>query len=337
LQSALTTLGSLLCTAALTLTGAPAVAAGPAAVAADPVTGSRVTGSPVTGSPVTGSPGNAARAGHAAHASARGAARPGAAGTTVVAHRGASGYAPENTLAAVDAAAGLGVRWVEVDVQRTKDGELVLVHDTTLNRTTDAAEVFPDRAPWALADFTAAEVARLDAGSWFDESFAGEPVPSFGALLERLARHNQALLLEIKAPERYPGIEAEVLRELAEHGWLTPRRGHDRLIVQSFSADSVRTVHELDPRVRTGFLGTPPVAELPRYARFADQINPRHTTVTAEYLAAVHALRGPRGRRLEVFVWTVDDGPTAAALARLGVDGVITNLPDVIRAALKKS
>src|SRR5690606_5826774 len=111
---------------------------------------------------------------------------------------------------------------------------------------------------------------------------------------------------------------------LRDHGWLTPRALRGRLILQSFSEDSVRTVHELNPRVRTGFLGTPPVAELPRYTRFTDQINPRHTTVTAGYVAAVQALRGPHGRRLEVFVWTVDDGPTAAALARLGVDGIIT-------------
>jgi glycerophosphoryl diester phosphodiesterase len=193
-----------------------------------------------------------------------------------------------------------------------------------------------NRAPWKLSDFTAEEVAQLDAGSWFDESFAGEPVPTLGALLERLDAHRQALLLEIKAPERYPGIEEEILRVLDDHGWLAPRYTRGRLILQSFSADSVRAVHELEPRVKTGFLGTPPVAELPHYARFTDQINPRYTTVTAEYVAAVQALRGPRGQRLEVFVWTVDDGPTAVALAGLGVDGIISNLPDVVRDALKR-
>ncbi|NED81407.1 glycerophosphodiester phosphodiesterase, partial [Streptomyces sp. SID11233] len=87
---------------------------------------------------------------------------------TVVGHRGAPAYAPENTLPSVDKAAELGFRWVENDVQRTKDGELIVLHDTTLTRTTDVEQVFPDRAPWNVRDFTAAEIARLDAGSWYN-------------------------------------------------------------------------------------------------------------------------------------------------------------------------
>lgn len=117
----------------------------------------------------------------------------------VYAHRGASAYAPENTLAAVDAADDLGVAWVENDVQLTKDGVLVVVHDTTLGRTTDAEEVFPGRAPWAVKDFTAAEIAKLDAGSWFGAGFAGARVPTLTQYLHRLERNHQKLLLEIKA------------------------------------------------------------------------------------------------------------------------------------------
>jgi glycerophosphoryl diester phosphodiesterase len=84
------------------------------------------------------------------------------------AHRGASGYAPENTLAAFGLAAELGAQAVELDVRRTLDGALVVLHDATLERTTDAAARFPDRAPWAVGSFTLAEVRTLDAGSWFD-------------------------------------------------------------------------------------------------------------------------------------------------------------------------
>jgi glycerophosphoryl diester phosphodiesterase len=86
---------------------------------------------------------------------------------TTVAHRGASAYAPENTLAAVDKADALGIEWVENDVQRTKDGELVIMHDTTLDRTTNVEKVFPRRSPWKVSDFTAAEIRKLDAVSWF--------------------------------------------------------------------------------------------------------------------------------------------------------------------------
>src|SRR5262245_18578452 len=81
----------------------------------------------------------------------------------IVAHRGASAYAPENTLAAVDRRTALGFSWIENDVQRTKDGRLVVIHDTTLDRTTNAEQLFPDRRPWRVKDFTSAEIARLDA------------------------------------------------------------------------------------------------------------------------------------------------------------------------------
>src|SRR5690606_3104315 len=164
--------------------------------------------------------GQAAAATPSGPSGADGTAQATAQAPEVIAHRGASGYAPENTLAAVEAADRLDTTWVEVDVQRTADGELVLVHDTTLERTTDAEEVFPDRAPWDVADFTAEEIARLDAGSWFGEEFAGEPVPTLGEALATLEANDQKLLLELKDPELYPGIEEEVLAELAEAGWL---------------------------------------------------------------------------------------------------------------------
>ncbi|KMS81898.1 glycerophosphodiester phosphodiesterase [Streptomyces leeuwenhoekii] len=254
---------------------------------------------------------------------------------TVIAHRGASAYAPENTLAAVDKAAELGIRWVEDDVQRTKDGELVVLHDDSLRRTTDVEEVFPDRAPWKVKDFTAAEIARLDAGSWFGPAWAGARVPTLEQYVRRVEHHHQKLLLEIKNPALYPGIERQTLKVLANEGWLDRRHVAHRLVVQSFSADSVRTVHELKPAVKTGFLGTPPVAELPAYAAFTDQINPSHGSLSAGYVSAVQAVTGPHGRPLEVFTWTVDDAERARQVAGYGVDGIITNKPDVVRGAVR--
>ncbi|MET8980136.1 glycerophosphodiester phosphodiesterase family protein [Streptomyces sp. NPDC004539] len=262
---------------------------------------------------------------------ARAAARP---APVVVAHRGASAQAPENTLAAVDKAAEMDVAWVENDVQRTKDGELVVIHDDTLRRTTNAAKIFPGRSPWKVKDFTAAEIAQLDAGSWFGPAFAGERVPTLKQFVNRLDRHRQKLLLEIKNPQFYPGIEQQIIKVLGNEGWLDRWHVAHRLVVQSFSADSIRTVHSLRPAVRTGFLGTPAVADLPAYSRFADLINPSHTTVTGAYVSAVHAHWGPHGVPLGVFVWTVDDAVSARRAAGYGVDGIITNKPDVVRAAL---
>ncbi|WPB93903.1 glycerophosphodiester phosphodiesterase [Streptomyces malaysiensis] len=253
--------------------------------------------------------------------------------TVTVAHRGASAYAPENTLAAVDAADDLGIDWVENDVQRTKDGELIVMHDTTLSRTTDVEQVFPDRAPWNISDFTLDEIEKLDAGGWFGPEFQGETVPTLDEYMDRVSDNHQKLLLELKAPELYPGIERQTLRELRREGWLDHRHKR-RLIVQSFSADSVRSVHRLRPDIKTGFLGTPAVADLPDYAEFSDQINPSYKTIDAGYVAAVRAVDGAHGKPLEVYTWTVNDGPAAVSVAGMGVDGIITNKPDVIRDAL---
>ncbi|WP_329032656.1 glycerophosphodiester phosphodiesterase family protein [Streptomyces sp. NBC_01725] len=252
----------------------------------------------------------------------------------VIAHRGASAYAPENTLAAVDKAEDLGIDWVENDVQRTKDGELVVLHDTDLKRTTDAEQVFPDRAPWNVKDFTAAEIARLDAGSWFGAEWAGARVPTLKQYLDSVEENRQKLLLEIKAPELYPGIEKDTLRVLRAEGWLDRAHVRNKLVIQSFGAASVKAVHEQRPDVTTGFLGTPAVADLPSYAAFTDQINPTHSSLTAEYVAAVHRLKGAHGKRLQVNTWTVNDAAGAVRVDGLGVDGIITNNPDVVRDAV---
>ncbi|WP_406175836.1 glycerophosphodiester phosphodiesterase [Streptomyces canus] len=253
----------------------------------------------------------------------------------IIAHRGASGYAPENTLAAVDKAARLGAVWVENDVQRTRDGKLVVLHDDSLRRTTDVEQVFPGRAPWKVKDFTAAEIARLDAGSWFGAAFTGARVPTLKQYVHRVDLHHQKLLLELKNPELYPGIEQETLKLLSNEGWLD-RKHRDRLVVQSFSAASLRTVHDLKPAVKTGFLGRPSVADLHAYAAFADQINPSYAAVSRAYVSAVRAFTGPHGRPLEVSTWTVNTADAARLVAGYGVDGIITNKPDVVRGALRE-
>ncbi|SOE26904.1 glycerophosphodiester phosphodiesterase [Streptomyces sp. OK228] len=255
----------------------------------------------------------------------------------VVSHRGASAYAPENTLASIDKAAAMGFGWVENDVQRTKDGELVVLHDASLARTTDVKKVYPHRAPWKVKDFTAAEVARLDAGSWFGPRYAGTRVPTLKQYMHRVSHNHQKLVLEIKNPELYPGIERQTLKVLSNEGWLDPDHLRNRLVVQSFSEHSVRTVHELRPGITTAFLGQPSVARLHEYARFADLINPDHASLSAGYVSAVHSFVGPHIRPMEVFTWTIDDANTARRLAGYGVDGVITNKPDVIRSALQQT
>ncbi|MFD7029866.1 glycerophosphodiester phosphodiesterase [Streptomyces sp. NPDC059917] len=249
----------------------------------------------------------------------------------VYAHRGASAYAPENTLASIDLAARLGMDWVENDVQRTKDGVLVVIHDDTLKRTTDAAKVFPKRSPWRVKDFTAAEIARLDAGSWFRPEFAGARIPTLREYLDRVQLNQGRLLLEVKKPELYPGIEREILDLLDSRGWLDARHVASRLVVQSFSADSVALVHRMRPDVVTAFLGAPPEEDLERYAAFSDRINPWFREINADWVARVHALQGPHGKAMEVDTWIVDDSDTTQRVVEMGVDGIISNRPDLVR------
>ncbi|MFD7920297.1 glycerophosphodiester phosphodiesterase [Streptomyces sp. NPDC059740] len=261
---------------------------------------------------------------------------PGARQVVTVGHRGASHYAPENTVAAVDEAARRRVRWVENDVQRTRDGVLVVLHDATLTRTTDVEQRYPGRSPWRVGDLTAAEVGRLDAGGWFGRRYRGERVPTLTAYLAALERNRQSLLLELKDPARYPGIERQTLATLRTAGWLDQAHVRRRLVVQSFDARALRTVHRLRPAVRTGFLGRPRVRELPQYARFCDLVNPEQRKADAAYLAAVHGRRGPHGEPLRSFVWTVDKKNEAVRLARAGADGVISDVPDVVASALHR-
>jgi glycerophosphoryl diester phosphodiesterase len=251
-----------------------------------------------------------------------------------IGHRGAPAHAPENTLASVDAAHRLGVAWVENDVQRTADGRLVVLHDATLERTTNAATLFPGRSPWRIGDFTLAQVERLDAGAWFGARFAGQRVPTLDGYLRRLDRDHLSLLLEIKNPRSFPGLPGDIAARLRADGWLDPGHLRGRLMVQSFDPDAVRAFHRLCPGARTALLGNPPADRLGRYAGYLDAVNPDASRLTPGYLAAVHAVRGAHRRPLRVFPWTVDDPARAVALARAGADGVITDRPDVIRTAL---
>lgn len=246
---------------------------------------------------------------------------------TDVAHRGASAYAPENTLAAMTEADNLGASMVEADVQRTADGELVMMHDTTLERTTDVEEVFPDRGSYAVGDFTLAELRQLDAGSWFGADFAGEPIPTLRETLDHVRGLRVGFLLEVKAPELYPGIERDVARELRrDPWWLVPARPGQphRLVIQSFDWEVMESSHQLLPWIPHGLLGRVDEDQIADYARWADQINPNFRRIDDDYVAAVQEAG------LEIYVYTVNDPDDMRAQLDRGVDGIISDYPDVL-------
>lgn len=241
------------------------------------------------------------------------------------AHRGAMGHAPENTLAAFRLGVAQGSDLVESDVQRSRDGVLVLMHDTTLSRTTDVEEVFPGRAPWRVGDFTYEEIQQLDAGSWFSEEYAGEPVPTMAQMVELLRPTRTGILMELKSPALYPGLEAQVAEEFASRpGYVDSSVRAERLVVQSFDWASMARYHEVQPSVPVGLLGRPDEALLPALSTWADQVNPSFRTYDAAYVDAVHALG------MEVHTYTVNQPADMHAVLDRGVDGVITNFPDVL-------
>ena len=191
----------------------------------------------------------------------------------LIAHRGASGYAPEHTLAAYRLAIEQGADFIEQDLQITKDGALVCIHDADLARTTNVAEVFPDRATardpddkgkatrgWYTIDFTLAEIKRLDAGSWFnranpfaaDTSYVEQRIPTLEEAI-KIAGNRAGLYIELKQYPFYKSLGYDMVKKLAAtlraNGFDKPRAS-DRIFIQSFSKESLLRMKEVAPRFR---------------------------------------------------------------------------------------
>ena len=188
----------------------------------------------------------------------------------IIAHRGASYFAPEETAPAYLLAREMGVDYLELDLQRTKDGVLVALHDDDLRRTTNIAEVFPGREMDTVDKFTFAELQNLDAGSWFNIRFPERARPSFkDARILRLENvidiaegrfHKPGLYIETKSARRFPGVEKQLVELLTARGWIRPlRKGVSefprtgavlaRVIFQSFEPDSLALLKQLAPQV----------------------------------------------------------------------------------------
>ncbi|SLM47150.1 Glycerophosphoryl diester phosphodiesterase [Nitrospira japonica] len=179
----------------------------------------------------------------------------------VIAHRGASHLAPESTVPAYLMARELGADYLEIDLQRTKDGTLVVVHDDDLSRTTNVAEVFPGREKDTIDTFTFAELAQLDAGSWFNRTFPDRARGSFKGLrilrmdeviaLAESGTRRPGLYIETKAASRFPGIEEQLVGALRQRGWIEDSEGppSGRVIFQSFEPNSLVRLKSLAPRV----------------------------------------------------------------------------------------
>ncbi|WAP51374.1 glycerophosphodiester phosphodiesterase family protein [Arthrobacter sp. ATA002] len=246
-------------------------------------------------------------------------------GPLVVGHRGNSGLAPENTAAAFARALAAGADMVETDVRLSADGEPFLCHDGTGGRTTNVAEVFPERADAPITSFTAAELRRLDAGGWFGEEFAGEPV-LFLSELPAAVDFALGINLEIKAPQESPGVEEAVAAALREPDWMR-LRGQNPVAVSSFDPEAVRAFARLAPEVPAWQLveTVPDAAVLAGGAvRGLQGIVADHHSLTPDSAAAV------RAAGLGLWVYTVNDTAEMSRMIDLGADALITDFPAVL-------
>lgn len=235
---------------------------------------------------------------------------PSRSGLHVVAHRGYAAAAPENTLPALAAAALSGATWVEFDVRTTADGVPVVLHDRSVDRTTDGSG--------PVAELCIDEVERLDAGSWFSPAYAGARVPRLSQVLDLLAPLGAALLLEIKPPATAEQVKA-VVAQLDERGL------PDRTVLQSFDPGILHLADEAAPGVRRGLLrkglDADPVATAQQVG--AVFYNPTVTDVLGDP-AVVTRLRAVG---VEVMPWIANDPAAWPALQALGVAGLITDRP----------
>ncbi|MCM3722946.1 glycerophosphodiester phosphodiesterase [Solibacillus isronensis] len=234
-----------------------------------------------------------------------------------VAHRGATAYAPENTIAAFDLAVDMKADYIEIDVQRSKDGELVLIHDTTVDRTTDGTG--------KVGDLTFKQLRSLDAGSWKGEQFTGEPIPTFEEVLD-LYRGKVGILIELKAPELYPGIEEQVAAALIERNLDKPQ--NEKIIIQSFNFESIKKMDQLLPQVPIGVLTSnradTTLEALQEFSTYSDWFNPSYGIVTEELVNQVHSLG------MQIGSWTVRSQEAADFLFEMGVDAIISDYPDYV-------
>ncbi|MSR22140.1 MAG: hypothetical protein EXR92_01135 [Gemmatimonadetes bacterium] len=284
----------------------------------------------------------------------------------LIAHRGASGSAPEHTLEAYRLGIDQGADFIEPDLQITRDGVLICLHDLTLERTTDVREIFPERSRegvesgqmvgprterrrterrWYASDFTLEEIRRLDAGSWFGERFRGARVPTLSEAIE-LALRRTGVFPETKGPEVYGtkgfSMEKLLVEELARHG--LDRRGArpaTPVTIQSFSAESLEILGSqlgsnldkvllIDSPDRDGWLTR---EGLTRLSKFANGIGPAKALLREK----PEAVQWAHELGLTLFPWTfraADPGsfPSVATemsyfLYDLGVDGLFTNDP----------
>jgi glycerophosphoryl diester phosphodiesterase len=233
----------------------------------------------------------------------------------VIAHRGASGHTPENTLASFERAVQLGASFIETDLHLTRDARFVAIHDATLERTSNGRG--------EVRDFTLAELRRLDVGMWYDREHMGQRIPTLEEILEFARKHDVIFYLEVKYDASW-GMHHSLIAALQKPEYA------GRTIVISFDQATLAALRRVDATAMMGFLVDDARADSVKEALElgARQLCPKASMVTPELVQQAH------GADLQVAAWTVDDPKEMRRIIAAGVDGIMTNFPDRLQAVI---
>ena len=232
-----------------------------------------------------------------------------AADTEITAHRGGAWKAPENTISALQYTIDSGADYAEVDVQETKDGELILLHDDSLKRTAGVK-----KNVW---DMTLKQIEKLDAGASFHKKFRGEKIPEFTEVL-KFCKGRLDLNIEIKYNGKNKGIVNKVVRAIKENHF------EDHCVVTSMNYQFLKQIKKIAPEIRTGYIMTMTYGGV-QGMEAADFFSVKHTYVDEKFVTQAHAL----GK--EVYVWTVNYKGDAKRMLDIGADNIITDDPIMVR------
>ncbi|MGB6874484.1 MAG: glycerophosphodiester phosphodiesterase family protein [Candidatus Acidiferrales bacterium] len=235
----------------------------------------------------------------------------------IIGHRGAPGYAPENTMASFRRAVELGAAFIETDLRLSHDARFVAIHDATLDRTSNGRGL--------VRDFTLAQLRELDAGSWFAPEFAGEKIPTLDEILAFAHEADVVFYLEIKHEAGW-GVHHGVA------GALRAANESARTVVISFDPSMLANLRRLDAGLLTGFLFETPLENV---LEKAQQIGVRQIAPRAD-LVTRRLLNEAQEAGLQVATWTVNEPAQMDALISMGVNGIMTDYPDRLRAAVNR-
>ena len=233
------------------------------------------------------------------------------------AHRGASGYFPENTMLSFRKAIELGATGIETDVQMTSDGVLVLIHDEYVNRTTNGSGL--------VKDFSYADLNNLDAGSWYNKNYSSEKIPTAEQLIILAKSNNILLNLELKNDHViYPGIEEKLIEMIYKYKY------EDKIILSSFNHYSMVNCKQISKEIKTGLLYMARLYHPEVYCKHigADALHPYFCSINKEIID------NAKKEGLLVNPFTVNDEVHMQNLIISGVDGLITNYPDRLKKLL---